>query len=250
MVDHSQEMIEVFEYPACAGGPPVVDWDGWTEAPESNSSAGWVDEAAGMHEGQQTIDERLAEHGRRSFAAGRERGLEEGRAAEREAHAAAHHTDQQQHKRQLAALIEKVGAARESFFYAAEQETVSLALAVAARVLRREAQMDPLLLTGAVRVALGQMASGAEARLLVPAAELELWNETISLLPNLAVKPVVAAGARMRLGDCVIESKVGTVDLGVGTQLQEIERGFFDRAGADGQPALDKRQEVEVESPQ
>ena len=28
------------------------------------------------------------------------------------------------------------------------------------------------------------------------------------------------------------ESKVGTVDLGIRSQLGEIERGFFDRAGA------------------
>ena len=37
----------------------------------------------------------------------------------------------------------------------------------------------------------------------------------------------------MRLGDCMIESKVGTVDLGIRAQLGEIERGFFDRAGAE-----------------
>ncbi len=36
----------------------------------------------------------------------------------------------------------------------------------------------------------------------------------------------------MRLGDCVIESQVGTVDLGVRSQLGEIERGFFDRPGS------------------
>jgi flagellar assembly protein FliH len=46
------------------------------------------------------------------------------------------------------------------------------------------------------------------------------------------MKPVVIAGEGMRLGDCTIESKVGTVDLGVRSQLAEIERGFFDRAGA------------------
>jgi flagellar assembly protein FliH len=36
----------------------------------------------------------------------------------------------------------------------------------------------------------------------------------------------------MRLGECVIESKAGGVDLGVRSQLGEIERGFFDRAMA------------------
>ena len=109
---------------------------------------------------------------------------------------------------------------------------MKLALAVAARILRREAQMDPLLLTGAVRVALGQLAGSSEVRLRVPAAEVDLWTETIALVPNLAMKPAVVAGEGMRLGDCVIESKVGTVDLGMRSQLGEIERGFFDRAGA------------------
>jgi hypothetical protein len=41
----------------------------------------------------------------------------------------------------------------------------------------------------------------------------------------------------MLLGECVIESKVGTVDLGVRSQLGEIERGFFDRAGTADGPA-------------
>ena len=39
----------------------------------------------------------------------------------------------------------------------------------------------------------------------------------------------------MRLGDCVIETELGSVDLGIRSQLGEIERGFFDRA-ADASP--------------
>jgi hypothetical protein len=35
----------------------------------------------------------------------------------------------------------------------------------------------------------------------------------------------------MRLGDCVIETELGSVDIGIRAQLGEIERGFFDRAG-------------------
>jgi flagellar assembly protein FliH len=41
--------------------------------------------------------------------------------------------------------------------------------------------MDPLLLTGAVRVALGQLAGATEVRLRVPAAELDLWTESMAL---------------------------------------------------------------------
>ena len=113
-----------------------------------------------------------------------------------------------------------------------EHEVVKLALAVAARILRREAQMDPLLLTGAVRVALGQLSGSTEVRLRVPAGELDLWADAIALLPNLALKPSVIAGEEMRLGDCMIETSLGSVDLGIRSQLGEIERGFFDRAGA------------------
>jgi flagellar assembly protein FliH len=45
------------------------------------------------------------------------------------------------------------------------------------------------------------------------------------------VKPAVIAGEGMRLGDCAIETELGSVDLGIRAQLGEIERGFFDRAG-------------------
>jgi flagellar assembly protein FliH len=90
--------------------------------------------------------------------------------------------------------------------------------------------MDPLLLTGAVRVALGQLSTSTQVRLKVPADELELWAETMAHIPNLTVKPVVIAGEGMRLGDCVMETELGSVDLGVRAQLGEIERGFFDCA--------------------
>ena len=104
---------------------------------------------------------------------------------------------------------------------------VELALAVAARILRREAQMDPLLLTGAVRVALGQLSGSTEVRVRVPASDLAFWKETLAVLPNLRVKPEVVVGEGMRLGDCVIETELGSVDLGIRAQLGEIERGFF-----------------------
>ncbi len=125
--------------------------------------------------------EQTAEEARRSFEAGRERGRQEGRQAEREAQAAALAAEEERHKRQLAALVERFAEERDRYLQAVEQEVVKLALAVAARILRREAQMDPLLLTGAVRVALGQLAASSEVRLRVPAAELELWTEAIAL---------------------------------------------------------------------
>ncbi len=178
----------VFDYPACPGAPPQPAWGGWAEAPES----GAAEEAA--HDGARSMesraanaafDERLNEVTSRSFEAGRERGRQEGRQAEREAQAATLAVEEERRKRQLAGLVESFTRERDRFLQAVEQEVVKLALAVAARILRREAQMDPLLLTGAVRVALGQLAGASEVRLRVPAAEADLWKETIALVPHL-----------------------------------------------------------------
>lgn len=179
-------------------------------------------------------DRRLAEETRRSFAAGRERGIEEGRAAERAIHAPA----EQHRAEELRRLLEEFAAERDRYFHAAEQETVRLALAIAARILRREAQMDPLLLMGAVRVALGQLAAAAEVRLHVPAADADLWKEAIMLLPNPPVRPVVIAERDLRLGECRLEASVGSVDLGLHAQLEEIERAFRELAIAPAEPAV------------
>lgn len=97
-------------------------------------------------------------------------------------------------------------------------------MAVAARVLRREATSDPLLLLGAVRAALGQFSGATEVRLRIPAAELDLWTQAVKLLPNPVMRPAVLVGEGMMLGDCTIETMLGTADLGIRAQLAEVER--------------------------
>lgn len=225
--------IEPFEYPSTPVPPELAVWAGYDgEEEEDIPEAAPEPAAPAPAVSQSELEQKMAEEARRSFEAGRERGREEGRLVERQAQAAAAKAAEEQRAHQAAGLIATFTQERDRYLRAVEREVVKLALAVAARILRREAQMDPLLLTGAVRVALGQLAGTTQAKLLVPAAELDLWKEAITLLPNLAVKPAVAAGEGMRLGDCVIETSLGSVDLGIRAQLNEIERGFFDRPGA------------------
>ncbi len=228
--------LEVFQYLGDPHAPTPTNWEGWAG---SSEGAAATDGPAAHDHGKVAVEgslraefeKRLADETRRSFEAGRERGRTEGRQAEHDAEAAAHSAADGRRVRQAAELVESLTQERDRYFRAVEHEVVALALAVAARILRREAQMDPLLLTGAVRVALGQLSASTQVRLRVPAAELDLWTEAIALLPNLAVKPAVMAGDEMRLGDCVIETELGSVDLGIRSQLGEIESGFFDRAG-------------------
>lgn len=221
---------EAFE--SVSGADPVV----LPAAAESGADPG------NAHEASQAAQEstRADELGK-SFEAGRERGFGEGRAAEREAAASAMQAREAARALQIAGLVEGFHGERARYFEAVEHEVVRLAMAVAARILRREAQVDPLLLSGAMRVALGQLSSSTQVSLKVPAADLELWADAIAHMPNLAVRPVVVAGQEMQLGECRLETELGMVDLGFAAQLAEIERGFFDRSSAE--PAIHRSQE-------
>ena len=234
----NSDVVEIFTYPATAE-PLAASWELWSDAEirteesdEPSSSGSGNAELLAKTGGTLAWEARLTEEVRRSFEAGRERGVQEGRATEREEQAAHGCAKDKLRMEEAAQLVESLSAERIRYFEAVEHEVVKLALAVAARILRREAHMDPLLLTGAVRVALGQLSATTQVRLRVPAADLELWTDTIAHLPNLAKKPMVVAGEGMRLGECAIETELGSVDLGVRAQLGEIEHGFFDRPGS------------------
>lgn len=115
---------------------------------------------------------------------------------------------------------------RTRYFAAVEAQVVKLALAIAARVLHREAKMDPLLLSGAVRVALEKVEEESETRLRVPGNEVAMWSAEFESAGDGKVRVVGDDG--MARGECMLETSVGTVELGIESQLGEIERGFFD----------------------
>jgi flagellar assembly protein FliH len=120
-------------------------------------------------------------------------------------------------------LKEEFTRERSRYFAEVESEVVKLALAIAARVLHREASLDPLLLSGVVRVALEKITGDDAIILRVPVAEVERWR-------SLALSGVmdVIAEEGMKPGECLMETSVGRVELGVKAQLEEIEKGFFD----------------------
>lgn len=224
-------MVEPYGYdgsPAFASS--CEDWFPAEVNGQGIAIAGAATAARRAQPAAEDFERRLAEETGRSFEAGRAQARRECVAAEREAERTAEAGESARRAEQLAQLMDSFTSQRDNYLERVEQEVVKLALAVAARILRREAQMDPLLLLGAVRVALGQLAASTQARLRVPAADAELWSEAVALLPGRTLKPQVMGEEGMRLGDCVLETDFGSVDLGVRGQLGEIERGFFDRA--------------------
>jgi flagellar assembly protein FliH len=121
---------------------------------------------------------------------------------------------------------EEFARERVKYFAGVEAEVVKLALAIAARVLHREAQVDSMLLTAAVRVALEKVAEDSAVVLRVPVEDVERWRGVVARESESAVRLV--GDEKLGAGECVLDTSVGRVELGVGAQLAEIERGFFD----------------------
>ena len=122
-------------------------------------------------------------------------------------------------------LSEQFARERTKYFAAVEAEVVRLALSIAQRVLNREASFDPLLLRGAVKVALEKIQQETAVTLRVPDVQVEEWR---AALPDAQAKVTVIGDPKIDQNECVLETVAGRAELGVKAQLKEIERGFFD----------------------
>jgi flagellar assembly protein FliH len=152
-----------------------------------------------------------------------ERGLVEG-----EKRAKTSYTEQLKAQQDgIRSAVQAFQSAREEYFNRIEPEVVQLALAIARKILHRESQIDPLLLTGLVHVALDKLDAGTRVRLKVHPADAHFWNEFFAhgdsgQVPDLSGDPTLGRG------ECLLETEVGSTQISLETQLKEIEQGFFD----------------------
>jgi flagellar assembly protein FliH len=131
-------------------------------------------------------------------------------------------------KQILVQAIRDFDQERDKYFHHVESEVVSLTLAIARKILHREAQVDPLLLAGVVRVGLDSIAAGTHVRLKVHPDQVQTWRQFFSLQPDLKTVPELMGDATLGPGRCILETELGSTDLTLETQLKEIEQGFFD----------------------
>ncbi len=132
----------------------------------------------------------------------------------------------QAERERIAQLGSDFAKARVDYFAAVEKEILRLSLAIASRVLHREARLDPLLLSAVVRMALEKLEEESSVTLHVPVASVEAWS---ALMSGETKPPVHVVGEEgMQAGECVLETTVGRVEMGIVAQMEEIERGFFD----------------------
>jgi flagellar assembly protein FliH len=117
---------------------------------------------------------------------------------------------------------------RKLYYRRMEGDIVELALAIARKVLHREAQVDRIVLAGVVRVALEKIAGSSQVTLHVHPTAVRAWQEYVAEQTVLKTIPAIVEDGSLRPDQLVLKTNHGSTELGIEAQLKEIEKGFSD----------------------
>jgi flagellar assembly protein FliH len=120
------------------------------------------------------------------------------------------------------------GRDRAQYYQQVESEVVQLALSIARKILHREAQVDTLLVAGMVRVTLEKIESATKVVVRVNPQQVSEWRGYFAHHMEASQVPDVVEDPAMQMGQCVLQTSLGTTEVGVEVQLKEIEQGLFD----------------------
>jgi len=132
----------------------------------------------------------------------------------------------------LAAALTQFTHDRATYFQKVEAEVVQLALSIARKILHREAQLDPLLLAGIVRVALEKIDGATGVILRIHPQDAAEWRRYLTTHLEPADLPEILEDSAQPPDRCALETSMGTATIGLEVQLQEIEQGLMDLLAA------------------
>jgi flagellar assembly protein FliH len=127
----------------------------------------------------------------------------------------------------IADALRQFAAQREDYFGRVEAEVVQLALSIAAKILHREAQVDPMLVAALVRMAVERMSEDSSIQIRVSPAHFAAWKHYFAGQTHLTHVQVVS-DAELKDHDCMLDTQLGSANFGLDNQLKEVEKGFFD----------------------
>jgi len=134
----------------------------------------------------------------------------------------------QKEREQIAQTLTTFAAERQNYYHRIESEVVQLALAIARKILHREAQLDPNALAGIVRVTLEKLDAGTKVSLHVHPKEAAEWRHYFAGQMEGAPTTEVHDDPTVAPGECRIETSLGSTEVGFESQLKEIETGLLD----------------------
>jgi flagellar assembly protein FliH len=156
----------------------------------------------------------------RLLADARAEGITEG---ERRARASVEETLAQE-RRRIGDAVAQFQQERSEYYSRVEVELVHFALAIAARILHREAQVDRMVVAGLVKVMVDKLQQGSRVVARVRPEEAASWRHYFHDNPDIQIVEDPSLQPR----DCVLETELGTTEMGLDAQLKEVEKGFAD----------------------
>jgi flagellar assembly protein FliH len=127
----------------------------------------------------------------------------------------------------IATAVAKFEEERDKYFGQVEAEIVQLSLAIAAKILHREAQVDQMLVASLVRVAMENMREGSNVTIRIAPNKGESWKRYFASV-SCATRVEVVEDAELNDQDCIVETELGSANFSLEKQLKEVEQGFFD----------------------
>lgn len=127
----------------------------------------------------------------------------------------------------IAAAIAEFTERSNDYYARIEAEVVQLALSIAAKILHRESQIDPMLVATLVRMAIEKLREGSTVIVRVSTGRAPSWKAYFAEHSRLQRVEVVE-DASLNDQDCLVETELGVANFGLDKQLKEVEQGFFD----------------------
>ncbi len=128
----------------------------------------------------------------------------------------------------ISRALNEFAVERQNYYRRVESEVVELALAIARKILHREVQIDPQALAGIVRVTLEKLDDGTKVTLHVHPQEAADWRHYFACLAEDRPAPEIQEDAALVRGECRIDTSLGSTEVGLASQLKEIETGLLD----------------------
>lgn len=128
----------------------------------------------------------------------------------------------------LSRCLAEVAALRPRMRREAEKDLVTLAIAIARRVLHRELTLDPQSIEVLIKVALDRLESRELYTVRIHPDQEAIIRKLLDRFSS-AHKIEIITDKALQAGDVLLETQHGSIDASVDAQLNEIERGFADR---------------------
>jgi len=168
----------------------------------------------------QAAEERSRRHQAEVFEQGRQSGQQQLRSESDAALA--------KNREQIDDALQQFALERQGYYRRIEGEVVQLALAIARKILHREAQLDPGVLAGIVRITLEKLDTSTKVNLHVHPTETADWRLYFASQMEGVPAPEVHEDPAIAPGECRIETSLGSTEIGLQAQLKEIETGLLD----------------------